>query len=58
MRFNERVRMVKGCRYGVEKMGVIKQPANIENGRAEEQEVDGEYVIWWCSHWLYGAVNL
>jgi hypothetical protein len=21
----------------------------LENGRAEEEEVDGEYVIWWCS---------
>jgi hypothetical protein len=27
---------------------VVKQPANLENGRAEE-EVDGEHVIWWCS---------
>ena len=26
-----------------------KQPANLENGRAEEEEVDGEHVIGWCS---------
>ena len=27
----------------------MKQPANLENGRAEEEEVDGEHVIGWCS---------
>ena len=28
---------------------VVKQPANLENGRAEEEEVDGEQVIWLCN---------
>ena len=27
----------------------MKQRANLENGRAEEEEVDGEHVIWRCS---------
>ena len=28
---------------------VVKQPASLENGRAEEEAVDGEHVIWRCS---------
>ena len=27
----------------------MKQPANLKNGRAEGEEVDGEHVIGWCS---------
>ena len=27
----------------------MKQPDNLENRRAEEEEVDGENVIGWCS---------
>ena len=40
--------MVKGCGYRVEKT-VQSRRANLENGRAEEEAVDGEHVIWWCS---------
>ena len=29
---------------------VVKQPANMENGRDEKEEVNGEQVIRWCSH--------
>ena len=28
---------------------VVKQPASLENERAEEEAVDGERVIWRCS---------
>ena len=27
----------------------MKQPANLKNGRAEEEAVNGEHVIWLCS---------
>ena len=27
----------------------MQQPANLKDGRAEEEEVDGQHVIGWCN---------
>ena len=35
--------------WGGEDGVFVKQPDNLENGRAEEEEVGGERVIWWCN---------
>ena len=35
--------------WGGEDGVIVKQLANLENGRAEEEAVDGEHVIWRCS---------
>ena len=49
-RFDERGENSEGRRIRGGENGVfVKQPANLENGRDEEEAVDGEHVIWRCS---------